>query len=34
MWEGIDLPLEQDNWDVVAPSPIPYRDGVNQVPAS
>jgi anthraniloyl-CoA monooxygenase len=32
MWEGIDLPLEQDNWDVVAPSPIPYLDGVNQVP--
>jgi anthraniloyl-CoA monooxygenase len=32
MWEGIDLPLETGNWDVVAPSPIPYREGVNQVP--
>jgi len=32
MWEGIDLPLAQDNWDIVAPSPIPYREGVNQVP--
>lgn len=32
MWEGIDLPLESGNWEVVAPSPLPYRDGVNQVP--
>ncbi len=32
MWEGIDQPLEKDNWEVVAPSPVAYRDGVNQVP--
>lgn len=33
MWEGIDEPLPEGNWPVVAPSPIPYRPGVNQVPA-
>ncbi|QGK70086.1 bifunctional salicylyl-CoA 5-hydroxylase/oxidoreductase [Allosaccharopolyspora coralli] len=32
MWEGIDQPLEDGNWPVVAPSPVPYRVGVNQVP--
>ena len=32
MWEGIDQPLETDNWEVVAPSPVAYREGVNQVP--
>jgi anthraniloyl-CoA monooxygenase len=32
MWEGIDLPLDEGNWDVVAPSPLPYQAGVNQVP--
>ena len=32
MWEGIDEPLDEDNWDVVGPSPVPYREGVNQVP--
>ena len=32
MWEGIDEPLPADNWEVVAPSPVAYRDGVNQVP--
>jgi anthraniloyl-CoA monooxygenase len=32
MWEGIDLPLPEGNWEVVAPSPLPYRAGVNQVP--
>ena len=32
MWEGIDLPLEEGNWPVVGPSPLPYRPGVNQVP--
>jgi anthraniloyl-CoA monooxygenase len=32
MWEGIDLPLDEDNWEVVAPSALPYREGVNQVP--
>ena len=32
MWEGIDEPLPAGNWPVVAPSPLPYRPGVNQVP--
>ncbi|MBB2915309.1 anthraniloyl-CoA monooxygenase [Streptosporangium becharense] len=32
MWEGIDQPLESGNWELVAPSPIPYAEGVNQVP--
>jgi anthraniloyl-CoA monooxygenase len=31
MWEGIDEPLESGNWEVVAPSPIPYS-ARNQVP--
>jgi anthraniloyl-CoA monooxygenase len=32
MWEGMDQPLEDGNWPVVAPSPLPYLAGVNQVP--
>jgi anthraniloyl-CoA monooxygenase len=32
MWDGIDDPLDDGNWPVVAPSPIPYRPGINQVP--
>jgi anthraniloyl-CoA monooxygenase len=32
MWEGIDEPLPEGNWEVVAPSPLPYRPGVSQVP--
>ena len=32
MWEGIDLPLDEGNWPVVGPSPVPYKEGVNQVP--
>ncbi len=31
MWLGIDQPLEEDNWEVIAPSPIPYSP-LNQVP--
>ncbi|MGK5627197.1 bifunctional salicylyl-CoA 5-hydroxylase/oxidoreductase [Streptomyces sp. URMC 123] len=31
-WEGIDQPLPEGNWPVVAASPLPYRAGVNQVP--
>ncbi|NLU65792.1 bifunctional salicylyl-CoA 5-hydroxylase/oxidoreductase [Streptomyces sp. HNM0574] len=34
MWEGIDQPLPEGNWPLVAPSPLPYRAGVNQVPAA
>ena len=33
MWEGIDQPLDSGNWPVVGASPVPYREGVNQVPA-
>lgn len=32
MWEGIDEPLPDGNWPLVAASPLPYRSGVNQVP--
>ncbi|QRN80354.1 MAG: bifunctional salicylyl-CoA 5-hydroxylase/oxidoreductase [Nocardiopsis sp. BM-2018] len=32
MWEGIDQPLPDGNWPLVAPSPLPYREGVNQTP--
>ncbi len=32
MWDGIDQPLDDGNWPVVAPSPLAYREGVNQVP--
>lgn len=30
-WEGIDEPLAHDNWEVIAPSPIPYGPQ-NQTP--
>ncbi|MFJ9617681.1 oxidoreductase [Streptomyces noursei] len=32
MWEGIDQPLPDGNWPVVAPSALPYRPDVNQIP--
>ena len=32
MWEGIDQPLDEGNWEIVAPSPLPYFPGVSQVP--
>ncbi|WP_236245739.1 bifunctional salicylyl-CoA 5-hydroxylase/oxidoreductase [Streptomyces sp. CC210A] len=32
MWDGIDQPLDDGNWPLVAASPLPYRAGVNQVP--
>jgi anthraniloyl-CoA monooxygenase len=31
-WDGLDMPLDEGNWEIVAPSPIPYVEGVNQVP--
>jgi anthraniloyl-CoA monooxygenase len=31
MWEGIDQPLPEDNWEVCAPSAIPYS-AANQTP--
>ncbi len=27
MWEGMDAPLEDGNWEVVGPSPLPYGAG-------
>lgn len=33
MYHGQDDPLPEDNWDIVAPSAIPYGDD-NQVPAA
>jgi anthraniloyl-CoA monooxygenase len=32
MWEGMDVPLATGNWEIVGPSPLPYRPGVSQVP--
>ncbi|MFD9907649.1 bifunctional salicylyl-CoA 5-hydroxylase/oxidoreductase [Streptomyces sp. NPDC059063] len=31
MWEGIDDPLDDGNWPLVAPSPLPYKEG-SQTP--
>ena len=35
-WDGIDLPLDggetTPNWPLIAPSPLPYIDGVSQTP--
>ena len=31
-WERMDHPLEQGNWPVVSASPIPYYEGVSQIP--
>jgi anthraniloyl-CoA monooxygenase len=31
MWEGMDMPLEEGNWPLVGPSPIPYLP-VSQIP--
>jgi anthraniloyl-CoA monooxygenase len=31
MWEGIDTPLDDGNWEVIAPSPLPYSE-INQEP--
>ncbi len=32
MWEGMDEPLSDGNWEVCGPSPIPYLPGTSQVP--
>ncbi|WP_412076425.1 bifunctional salicylyl-CoA 5-hydroxylase/oxidoreductase [Streptomyces xanthophaeus] len=32
MWEGMDDPLPQDNWPLLAPTALPYRPGVSAVP--
>ena len=31
-WEEIDAPLPRDNWELLAPSALPYRPGVSAVP--
>jgi anthraniloyl-CoA monooxygenase len=31
MWEGNEQPLDYGNWEVIGPSPIPFREGM-QVP--
>ena len=31
-WERMDHPLEHGNWPVVSASPIPYYEGISQVP--
>jgi anthraniloyl-CoA monooxygenase len=31
-WERMDYPLEQGNWPLLSASPIPYYEGVSQVP--
>jgi anthraniloyl-CoA monooxygenase len=32
MWEGEDVPLDNGNWALIAPSPLPYVPGISQVP--
>ncbi|MBT2451996.1 bifunctional salicylyl-CoA 5-hydroxylase/oxidoreductase [Streptomyces sp. ISL-43] len=32
MWEGMDTPLPEGNWPLVAASALPYRPGVSAVP--
>ena len=32
MWEGMDQPLAEGNWPLLAASPLPYLPGVSQVP--
>ena len=32
MWEGIDEPLEEGAWPLIAASPLQYLDGVSQTP--
>ena len=31
-WEESDVPLKQGNWPIMSASPIPWVEGVNQVP--
>jgi len=31
-WQRMDYPLDEGNWPLVSASPIPYYDGVSQVP--
>jgi anthraniloyl-CoA monooxygenase len=31
-WEGIDQPLESDNWPLISASPLPYIEDLSQIP--
>jgi anthraniloyl-CoA monooxygenase len=31
-WEEMDRPLAEDNWPLLAPSPLPYLPGISQTP--
>jgi len=31
-WEGIDQPLERDNWPLISASPLPYVESLSQTP--
>lgn len=31
-WEKMDHPLQQNNWDLLSASPIPYLEGISQLP--
>lgn len=31
-WEQADHPLAEGNWEVIAPSPLPYLEGISQTP--
>jgi anthraniloyl-CoA monooxygenase len=31
-WEDADHPLKEGNWEIMAPSPLPYLDGLSSVP--
>jgi anthraniloyl-CoA monooxygenase len=33
-WEKMDHPLPSGNWPIVAPSPLPYFEGISQTPAA
>jgi anthraniloyl-CoA monooxygenase len=32
MWEGIDQPLNTENWPLISASPLAYIEGVSQIP--
>jgi len=31
-WQGVDRPLDSGNWPIMAASPLPYLEGVSQIP--
>ncbi|WP_129645014.1 bifunctional salicylyl-CoA 5-hydroxylase/oxidoreductase [Peristeroidobacter agariperforans] len=31
-WERADHPLDEGNWELIAPSPLPYLEGISQMP--